>query len=520
MRELIITDHNGTEIPFDEGAICLEEFNRYEVELTIEITNAKLWLGDQPLNKADSGNFYFRTDFAAGATSIRIDIDGKSEILPVTIRCAQEKIPESLWLFILKDLETWIPGLTTGTEAVRNGAVGLSGVHISHIAEALLPLVPFFEKAMFAVLENPRQAIQGTWEDVPLHSARRVDNENIVFLSRHPEISGWLDPWKSLEFLEDEPTMPQRFTQETFDHPVNRYMAWLIKRVYAKLKEIALSLQSIKNDPNSLENTAWCLPRSKRFETAAEKIYKRFSLSFLSELSPEPASEAALLVVMDDPLYARVHNIGRTFLSPLFNFDDKSITPAAVRPTFSIYELWCFLSIARSIKATLSGWTWKQKFLKNLVTTNTGSGAEFIAEAPDGSKLKIEFNPVFSSYLNRSGKQRWSISGERRPDIVVSWKPHNKEGRWIFLDAKYRAGERNLMDAMSSVHIYRDSLRYNEYSDVCVAGALLAPSQADHHLPWFSDDFRKEYGCCIWPLRPNSEFIAKCTSWIFEQLKL
>jgi hypothetical protein len=52
-----------------------------------------------------------------------------------------------------------------------------------------------------------------------------------------------------------------------------------------------------------------------------------------------------------------------------------------------------------------------------------------------------------------------SISGERRPDIVITVK--SPTGcRFIVMDAKYRVKRESVLNAMTSAHLYHDSLRW------------------------------------------------------------
>ena len=62
--------------------------------------------------------------------------------------------------------------------------------------------------------------------------------------------------------------------------------------------------------------------------------------------------------------------------------------------------------------------------------TETGAGAECEATGREG-RLRIEFNPTFASYLHRKDNPRWTLSTQRRPDIVVSWLPNEGEGTWL-----------------------------------------------------------------------------------------
>lgn len=238
----------------------------------------------------------------------------------------------------------------------------------------------------------------------------------------------------------------------------------------------------------------------------------------MGDLVPQPPTEAALLVVTDDPLYARVHRVCRPFLSPRFRLDGTG-PGAAVRPSFHLYEVWCFFATQRQLAAALPDWSWSLRGAKNLLALRgTGAGAVWSAEGPTGS-LRLLFNPTFASYFQREGRDRWSLSGERRPDLVVTFSGEDGVRSWLCLDAKYRAGRKNLGDALSSAHIYRDSLRYEGYGGSCRAAVLLAPARAAEAGEWFGAEFRRRHGMGIEALTPGRADESQLGRWLVDLLQ-
>lgn len=193
---------------------------------------------------------------------------------------------------------------------------------------------------------------------------------------------------------------------------------------------------------------------------------------------------------------------------------------AAVKPSYSIYEIWCYLALFSLLKKHLKDWTWSNGGLRKLLSiTGTGAGAKLSAVSPSGDMvLDVLFNPVFVSYYAHKDQDRWSLSSERRPDFVISLKKNRIEGRWIFFDAKYRVGRRNLEDAFQSVHIYRDSLRYDEYGGKCSAGCLLSPSMSPDSKQWFSKEYIDAYLSGVWELKPGKEYGSEMAEWIMAML--
>src|SRR5690606_19948648 len=101
-------------------------------------------------------------------------------------------------------------------------------------------------------------------------------------------------------------------------------------------------------------------------------IEREVHASFLRHLRREPASDAALLVAVDDPRYSRFQRQARRFLSPLFSIKGGEDPGAPSRATFHIYELWCFLAVKRALGEALPGAQVSEVGLQHLLN-GTGS---------------------------------------------------------------------------------------------------------------------------------------------------
>jgi len=200
--------------------------------------------------------------------------------------------------------------------------------------------------------------------------------------------------------------------------------------------------------------------------------------------------------------------------------DGKTSDPQATTlPSFTIYEMWCFLAVTRQLQTIMPDWSWSSTGLKNLLkTTGTGAGAWVTGQHDEHGDLQILFNPTFAGFLSRKSSTRWSLSGERRPDLIVTYRPAQGQGTWLALDAKYRAGKSNLSEAFESAHIYRDALRHDNFGGPCLASMLLAPACTPEVSPWFSAEFRDAHQCGIWELRPGVATDPELGRWIVETL--
>ncbi len=511
-----LLDAAGAAVPFLDGRWVVEEAQRYELRVA---SKCAARLNERPLDwQPDLRGFAFKLPFAVGQYRLELDAEGTRTVFPLTVQPAATKLSATHWEAMLSDLDAWLPGLLTGAEGAAVGHVGTQGVAAPLAAVALIPLLGQLERALLVVIDRPRTLDLTHLEDVPLHRTRRATRESLAWLSRHPAAAQWLDVDHEEGLTGPPPMMPQRVAEDTRDHPANRYVAWLMGQVCRRLRVVAEELDTVKgHDLN--ETVAWARPRAVALRRGSERLERLVRQSFLGDLQPEPASGAALLVVQDHPCYARLHRLGRRFLSALFTWSGEGPS-APTRPSFELYELWCFLALWRVLQRALPTARWTQHNLGKLLALTPGhTGARLRADWCGGT-VSIHFNPTFRSVLSGIPKHgRWSLSRERRPDLTVSWQRADHSA-WVCLDAKYRAGPSNLADALASVHIYRDSLRWKDLGGPCQRAALLAPRQSADCALWFSRSFRDAHGFGIWQLRPGTPLPPELADWLLESLAI
>jgi hypothetical protein len=87
----------------------------------------------------------------------------------------------------------------------------------------------------------------------------------------------------------------------------------------------------------------------------------------------------------------------------------------------------------------------------------------------------------------------------------VTWAPAAGTPRWLALDAKYRTGRANLADAFTSVHLYRDALRWPEFGGAAAGAWLLAPARSPDAALWFDEGFCRAHGLGVLRLAPGDE---------------
>jgi hypothetical protein len=515
--KIAIVDPYGQPVPIeDDGTFVLDEARHYRVQ-AVGAIHARLDV--RQLAATGPGSFALPIDHWVGSARLHLDTADGSLAVPVRVRPRSEKLSEALWATLLEELEAWLPGVTPGIAGGKQGSVGSEGVSATLFAEALLPLLPALEDALRAVLANPRVADRVELEDRPLRQVRRVEGSTLVWLGRHPTAGQWVNAWQAAEQIGAPPLVPCTVVDATLDHPANRHIAWILRTAIERLREAADMLARWAGRPD--DSGAWCAARAQHARGGADRLAALRDRSFLRRLTPTPATEAALLVIADDIAYARLHALGRRFCSPRFRLHGGPSDPAAaVRPSYSLYEAWCLLAVQRSLRSILVDWTWSSQGTAQLLDLgSTGEGIRFDAVGPGGAHLGIEFNPTFHGWFHRPRHPRVSLSRERRPDLVITADMPGRTGRWIVLDAKYRAGRRNLARAFESLHIYRDSLRDERRGGACLGGLLLAPQADDETAEWFTPSWRVAWGIGVLALAPGgvTEELAR---WILGVLDL
>ena len=516
--------HEGArEISQARDVLLLEEARTYLVSARPGATAPRAWLGARALPRDDAtGAFTMQIGQWVGSSTLCVTDDAGDVRLAVEVLPRAEKLDPAAWLALLNDLESWTPGLAVGLEGGGVGDVGNAGTTAPVLAAALLPLVPALVEAVRAIASAPREHAVPAREDIRLRNVRRAARDTLQWMARHPAAAAALDPWVAARAGAQDPYVPQNITQEALDHPVNRYLAWLITRVTHVLAKLAGELSAAATAVRgSRPDTAdWCQARAIVAVRAADELRSLLRRTVFGALTPAPATEAALLAVQDDPAYARAHACARPFLSPRFRLPDAaSPTPAAVRPSFDLYELWVFLAVQRALGEVLRDWTWKwHPQPRDALLAGLGVKSRFTAVRADGARIQLVFNLTFRGYLAGRDGARFSLSRERRHDLVLTYAPPAGAPTWMFLDAKYRVSRENLGDAFESAHLYRDSLRWPAFGGPCRGGLLLVPAMAKECEPWFEKGFREAYGIGVWRLTPGEPASAALAEVLLTML--
>src|SRR6478736_1660066 len=499
------TVHSGAAL------LTLEEGKTYTLEHPGAV---QMWLSERPLRREGLG-WVLPIDQWAGSVVLRI-LDGDTESqIPCEVLPRPEKLDALAWQAMLSDLEQWASGISHGFAGGRGAGVAF-GTPLTILTEALLPLIGLFVRNLMEISADPVKRTRERLQHVRFHRVRAISGELVTWLGSNPSVAQLLNPDRYPESTGAvSPYIPEHHGYESLDHAANRYILWLCHQTMRRLQACGELWRRHAAEPG--DRAEWAIARAAACDGASQQISRAIKGSFFGSLQPAPASEDVQLVLADHPAYARFHRLARLLLSPMFDASAGASVP--LRETYSLYELWCFLEVRRQLGVALKDASWRAVDTHRLLDpAETKTKIAYHATLTNGRELTVEFNAIFLSFWARGKNHRWSLSRERRPDIVVSARGGKSPPSWLFLDAKYRVQRDYLGDAFESIHIYRDSLRDDVHGGTCVGGALLAPRQLQETQSWFTEDFRAMHGCGIFATTPGRS-TQEVAEWIVHQLR-
>jgi hypothetical protein len=172
------------------------------------------------------------------------------------------------------------------------------------------------------------------------------------------------------------------------------------------------------------------------------------------ETSKAHISSSGLTQIAAQPIYSKAYRLGSRALAVGVEGTDQS-DDLHITNSWGIYETWCYLAVLECIQDLVG--------VKLSVSQPSAVSADLAFSTTVGTygSLEVLFQAIFPSITPSQGRLGHSISRMRIPDIVLIHKTGNTV-RTMVLDAKWRSGKENVLDAMQSAHIYHDSLRIDK----------------------------------------------------------
>ena len=444
--------------------IGLHEDNQYRIQVNA-VSPCRLFVDDVELHKTAAGDYAWTPNFFAGRVVVdAVEASGQEHTFFVDVSPAWKKLGTDQFEAMLDEIRSFDTTLLLGTSAA---AMGFGREGRPSRFEPLVQLErmrqhgPNFIDAVRKIARVPHQFLRPASQALPLWRVRRLhpsalQDRRLAALATGNLVDG--DLFESVQLWSQSPTL-------TVDTPANRTLKSLLKRFRAIVgtlvaKTEALSLGGATEDQEQRKDRRLAL--LGLMGTAADELLTSYPFS---EIAKAETTAAGLTQIAADPLYSRAYRKGTEALR--LAVEGSSLEDLLrVSPSWGVYETWCFIRVVQALETFIGS--------SLQLSRPSAAAADLSMDTilPDGRHLELLFQATFASESPSGTRCAWSLSRERRPDIVLV-VTSGAERRYLILDAKYRSGRDNELDAMASVHIYHDALRIDDkFPDLCL---LLLP---------------------------------------------
>ena len=421
------------------------------------VADAVVLIDDIPLTRrAGANQWYWTPGFYAGKVQAEVlDGDGKPiAIYGLEIGNAPAKLGQPQFLYMVNEILEAVPALllgdgASGSEFGQSGNSASREVGYARMRRYGQRCVDAFK----AVCAHPLMRLQQERRTVQPHQVRRLDVRSAQELSRGSAVGALLDLNSGDSLGLKRISVPH--VEPTFDHGANRTMMYMVDRLIARVAELERWLIAggarIHDERLSARLSHRC--RVLAGLDRGLRNIKRYPV-FRTVTRPE-ISVAGLNAISAQPDYGRAYQLAWKALN-MGVLGDGRDDPLPMGPTWQIYERWCFLRVSQLLRAVAPSVVWGD--------LDDGRGSDAgrleLRGRMDNAVLTLYLQPLFPAWDNPSRRRFNSLSRQREPDIVLTIESPQAR-RFLVLDAKYRVSRSNVLDAMQSAHIYRDSLRWD-----------------------------------------------------------
>lgn len=445
----------------EPGGAVLGGFHERGVYLfRIPSSECRLFVDDAQLSSGGTGGYWlWEPGFYAGEVDLELESPEYSEPLryKVDVAPAPHKSGRQQYLDYIEDITEYAPDLLSGSEPARHNLGGLSHLNAT-IWIRYVRLRSFIDAYLVAlrfVCERPLFYQRHYRQEIPVHLARRIDRNSVRRLVANPTllaaVVGSDVGAESSQWLDNRLDVP--FSEMTLDHPANRLLVTQLKGVQRLVEQLIQAFDQASFSRSATETDIQSrLSRKIDYLQSLKRSLKKISAREpFRSVRGRQSGVAGINAVSGSPHYARSHRMGVRILREGISKHDHD-EQHYLAPTWQIYEVWCFVAVARELQRQLPGYQWTHARKQN--------SADMILEGAKGtSRVKLYGQLRCPSAESENCYGYTSISRERRPDLVLEYADAKSQG-YICLDSKYSTTSQNVLEAMASAHIYRDSLRW------------------------------------------------------------
>ena len=440
-------------------AAGFREGGNYRLRKTAE--GDRLLIDDEIL-QTDGSDWVWSPGFYAG--QVHAELLGPGDRTRATylldVSPHPQKLGRDMFQAMLERIWAFDPGLVLGTEPAAR-PIG----HEAAISEPWLEYARLraygdqFVRALSVISRQPLRELRAERAYLPLPQVRRADRQTALAALGSPPLLNALGSGKGAAItMGAPPRFDVPVARETLDGAANRCIAAIAHEVSRRAGKLSDELESIvEKEPDTTTRTTLAArwPRRREFLDRLVARMDHFQrISPLADVKRREISAAGLNAVSADPAYSNAYGSGWRILRRGVE-GPPSAERMWISPTWEIYERWCFVQLCDALREVKPEYRWSKP------PTNRWRATAALRGSTSGNRsIELLLQPRFPAGDKGSNRGFRSVSGSREPDIVLT-QTDGDVRKWFVLDAKYRTGRSNVLEAMASAHIYKDALRWN-----------------------------------------------------------
>ena len=441
------------------------------------------YIDDEPLNTVETQYgpaWFWQPAFYAGEVTaeLRDAQDRVTHTYILDVAPSTAKLGRDIFYAMLNQVWVENPALVLGEEPSMT-SVGLFGDERSRLLAfaRLRRYGPPALNALAEITQSPIQTLRGSRELASIYRVRRVDRRTAAVASLNPALIHYFGDKDDECVLDENILLDVPVANLHMDSAANRCITAVAQGLLRSVDALLHGMkQDVENERYSETRTSlvprW--PVRQRFlEATAKQLRTTLRKPPYSAVSRAEITAAGLNAVSAHPLYSRAYRLTWSCRRRGIrgDFTDERLWTS---PTWEIYENWCYVRLAELLKEKYSHLCWSE-----LVKHSSRPRSSLEGTDGQGTFVRLFLQPSFVAGDHQGEKEFRSVSGNRIPDIVLTQETPDGSSFHVF-DAKYRSSRESILKAMTSAHVYRDSLRWNDRSPN--SAVLLTP--AANNIDW------------------------------------
>jgi hypothetical protein len=470
-------------------------------EMSTEGEHWRLEIDDESIpveHRGGRSHWTWTPGFYAGEVRARlVDLRGGAEhVVHLDVEPSPDKLGSEHFADVIAELRREQPEFVLGSEPAMDRMGSLGRLDDPLVAYGRLrTYAEGFMGSLGRLLAEPVRALRQERQLLPLAQVRRADRQTVFQALRNPELASLLTGRQprsnSGAALRLDAPVVEPHVDEATNRCIKAMVSALLRRVVECRDRLGLR---VAREGESSTRTAMAerWPVREQFLLGLERrLVRALRGPVLSAVSRAEITGAGLNIIAAHPVYARTHRLGWRALGLGFEdggHDENLWLP----PTWELYERWCFVMVRRLLLE------YRFRAIETIGEPPAALGWTGIDN--HGRRVWLGFQVVCTTWSAKGEPAFRSLSVTRYPDLVLTVE-QGEGKRWFVLDAKYRVSRSNVLDAMTSAHLYHDALRWRGQRPE--RALLLVP--AGGGAPWLeAPGFQDEHGVGVIVAGPRS----------------